>query len=142
LRALLEFLLKYLDFLYLDPRYRITDSKAQGANASLTLTGPDLIWHIANDRGQMQLSVTPTRLATPGNGFWVSLIKQYLDGNEEIDYLSALDEVRWMRENGDRAEQLFSDASTIETTCDNLKVLRRTNADKYWSRWREQQGPT
>ncbi|HWX99573.1 MAG TPA: hypothetical protein VNY55_06760 [Mycobacterium sp.] len=140
MRVLLEFLLKYLDFLYLDPRYRITDSKTRGDNASLTITGPDLIWHVANDRGQMQLSITPTRLATARNGFWVSLIKQYVDGDEEIHYLSALDEIRWMRENGNRVEQLFSDASTIETTCEDLKVLRRANADKYWSRWREQQG--
>jgi hypothetical protein len=144
MRSLLEFFVKYFDFVYLDPRYRITDSETGGdtINASLTLTGPSFTWLLVNDRGQMQLSLAPTRLATDRNWFWVSLIKQYMDNDDEIDYLSAPEEIRWMRENGDRVEQLFSDDSTIETTCDNLKALRRTNANKYWSRWREQQGLT
>ncbi|OBF57235.1 hypothetical protein A5756_09665 [Mycobacterium sp. 852002-53434_SCH5985345] len=142
MRALLEFFLVYFDFLYLDPRYRITDSEtaADGANASLTLTGPTLTWALTNERGQMQIAVAPTHLLTPRNWFWVSLIKQYLDKEAEIRYLPAPDESHWMRENGDRVEQLFSDASNLEAICDDIKVLRRSNANTYWSTWRKQQG--
>jgi hypothetical protein len=51
-KALLEFYVRYVDFLYLDSRYRFTDSKADGVNASLRVTGPSLTWLIANDRGK------------------------------------------------------------------------------------------
>ena len=134
MRTLLEFYLKYFDFLYLDTRYRFTDSKTEGdtINASLTLTGPVLTWLLANDRGQMLLSVAPTRLATPRNWFWVSLIKQYLDGNDEIEYLPTAQEVEWVKNNIHHIEQLFSDASELEPTCEALRALRRSNAEKSW----------
>jgi len=141
-KALLQFYLKYFDLLYLDPRYRITDSETSGANASLTVTGPVLTWLLVNDRGQMQISLAPTCLATPRNWFWISLIRQYLDDDTEIEYLSAPDEIGWMSQNQARVEQLFADPATLEATCDNLKALRRDNANKYWSHWREEQGLT
>jgi hypothetical protein len=72
----------------------------------------------------------------------VSLIKQYLDNDDEIEYLLAADEIGWVRENSGRLEQLFADDSKLESTCDKLGALRRSNANKYWSRWREEQGLT
>jgi hypothetical protein len=141
--TLLEYFLKYFDVLYLDPRYHITNSITTGVasnNASLTITGPILTWELTNDKGQFILGVAPTSSATPDNWFTVSLIKQYLNGQDEIEYSSAADEIAWIRENGKGVEQLFSDASAFETTCDTLRSLRRSNSDKYWTRWREQQG--
>jgi hypothetical protein len=134
MRTLLEFFLKNFDFLYLDSRYRITDSKTRGdaINASLTVTGPILTWFLVNDRGQMQLSIAPTRSLTPRNWFWASLVKQYLDDVPEIEYLPIEKEIEWARSNIQGIEQLFSDTSTLEDTCDKLRALRRSNADKYW----------
>lgn len=134
MRTLLEFYLRYFDFLYLDSRYRITDSKTGGdtINASLTVTGPLLTWLLANDRGQMLLSIAPTRLATLGTGSGCHSLKQYLDAEDEIEYLPVEKEVEWLKSNIDRIEHLFSDASTLEPTCDALRALRRRNADKYW----------
>jgi hypothetical protein len=143
MKTLLEYFLKYFDVLYLDPSYHITNSITTGVasnNASLTITGPILSWDLTNDKGQFILGVAPTALATPDNWFSVSLIKQYLNGQDEIEYSSAADEIAWVRENDGRVEQLFSDASTIETICDTLGSLRRSNANRYWTRWREQQG--
>ena len=80
----------------------------------------------------MQLSLAPTRLQSPENWFWVSLIRQYLDGHDEIEYLSAADELRWARDNEQRTTALFSDHSTIESVCEELRALRRSNAEKYW----------
>jgi hypothetical protein len=145
MKTLLEYFLRYFDILYLDPRYHITDSNTRGLatiDASLRLTGPILSWNLTNDRGQMELTVAPTALATQDKWFWVSLVRQYLNGDDEIEYLSAADEIGWVRENSDRIEQLFSDGSAIETTCQSLRALRQSNADKYWTRWREQQGLT
>lgn len=135
MRELLEFFLKYFDHLYQNPEYHITNSKTSGANAinaSITVTGPEVSWLIANDRGQMQLSISPTRLQSPENWFWISLIQQYLEGQEEIQYLSAAEEIRWARDNEQRTTELFSDHSTIESVCEELRALRRPNAEKYW----------
>lgn len=145
MRTLLEYFLRYFDVLYLDPRYHITDSRSSGVatnDASLRLTGPILSWSLTNDKSQMLLGVAPTRLAAQGNWFRVSLIRQYLNGDDEIEYLTAAGEIEWVRENSGRIEQLFSDASGIETTCETLSGLRRANANRYWTRWREQQGLT
>lgn len=145
MKTLLEYFLRYFDLLYLDPRYRITDSSTSGVatnNASLRLTGPILSWSLTNDKGQIVLHVAPTELATASNWFRVSLIKQYLDNDDEIEYLPAADEIGWVRENGGRLEQLFADGSKLESTYDKLGALRRSNANKYWSRWREEQGLT
>ncbi|WP_102141308.1 hypothetical protein [Mycobacterium hubeiense] len=134
MRALLEFFLKYLDFLYLDPQYRIVDSKTGGEriNASLKVQGTDLTWSVVNDRGQMQLSVSPTRLSTSDSWFWISLIRQYVEGHDEIQYLPVVEEIEWARANLDPIARLFSDPSTVEATCDALRALRRANADKTW----------
>ncbi|ANW65692.1 hypothetical protein BCA37_20885 [Mycobacterium sp. djl-10] len=135
MRELLEFFLKYFDHLYQNPEYHITNSKTSGANAinaSITVTGPEVSWLIANDRGQMQLSISPTRLQSPENWFWISLIRQYLDGQDEIQYLSATEELSWARDNDQRLAELFSDGSRIKTVCEELRVRRRSNAEKYW----------
>ncbi|WP_301145959.1 hypothetical protein [Mycobacterium simiae] len=143
MKTLLEYFLKYFDVLYLDPRYRITNSTTTGVasnNASLVLTGPVLSWELTNDKGQFLLSVAPTALATSDNWFSIALIKQYLNSEQEIEYPSAADEIAWFRENSSRVEELFSKVSEIEAICDTLKALRRANANKYWAQWREQQG--
>lgn len=130
MKPLLEFYIKYFDFLYLDSRYRFTDSSTNGMNASITVTGPNLTWRITIEKGQPQLSISPTRL--PGNGFWISLIRQYAGGLEDIRYLSAIEEAEWARENIGLIEELFSDASNLEATCDDLRALLRSNAEKEW----------
>lgn len=143
MKTLLEYFLKYFEVLYLDPRYHITNSNTSGVasnNASLSITGPTLSWDLANDRGQFLLSMAPTALATSDNWFSVSLVKQYLNGQDDIEYPSAADEIAWIRANGQRVEELFSNASEIESVCESLRSMRRANADKYWARWREQQG--
>ncbi len=143
MKTLLEFFVKYFDVLYLDPRYHITDSNNRGLptiDAAMRLTGPILSWYLANNRGQMELTVAPTLLITPDNWFWVSLVKQYLNGNDEIEYSSAPAEIEWVRENGGRIEELFSDVATLETTCETLRALRQSNSDRYWGRWRQQEG--
>ena len=130
MKPLLEFYIRYFDFLYHDPRYRFTDSRTDGMSASLTVTGPTLTWLIAIEKGQPQLSISPTRLTD--NGYWISLIRQYIHGHEEIQYLPASEEIEWARENIGQIEQLFSDAPNLEATCDKLRDLLRSNAEKQW----------
>lgn len=128
MKALLEFYLKFFEFLYLDSRYGFTGSKTDGVNASLTVTGPNLTWVIVNDRGQMQLTIAPT--SSPKNGFWISLMKQHLDGTEDIQYLSAVEEIAWARANIHDIEQLFVAPHDLEATCDALRAVQRSNAEK------------
>lgn len=143
MKSLLEYFLNHLDMLYLNPRYRITDSSTRGLasiDASLRLTGPVLSWYLTNDRGQIELTVAPTKRVTPENWFWVSLVRQYMRSDAEIEYLSPTQEIEWVRENSARIEQLFSDDPALETTCAELRALRSSNADRYWTQWRKQQG--
>ncbi|MDO3126490.1 hypothetical protein P5V43_05165 [Mycobacteroides abscessus subsp. bolletii] len=135
MKTLLEFYLRHLEFLYLDPRYRITNSTTAGVaaiNASLTLTGPVLSWSIANDRGQIQFGVAPTARAESGDSwFRISLVRQYLDGVDETIPVSVDATVFWIRENKDRIEELFSDVN-VDHSCKELINLARALADKYW----------
>jgi hypothetical protein len=133
--TLLEFYLKYMDFLYLDPRYRITDSRTTGVatnGASLTLTSPITSWDLVNDRGRILFSIAPTKLAgEPRNWFRLSIIRQYLDDFDETNRVSPAQAVTWARDNRDRIEELFSDASA-SASCDALTALENANAVKYW----------
>lgn len=134
MKTLLEFYLRYFDFLYLDPRYRITNSRTAGVaaiNASLTLTGPALSWLIANDRGQMQFHVAPTKLNAPENWFRMPIIRQYLDGYDETNQVSPEETVAWIRDNLGRIEELFSD-SPAGKSCKALAELENANAIKYF----------
>lgn len=135
MKTLLEFYLRHLEFLYLDPRYRITNSRTTGVatnNASLVLTGPVLSWSIANDRGQILFDVAPTARADSGDSwFRISLVRQFMDGVDEAAPVSVDATVFWIRENLERIEELFSDAN-VNRSCEELINLARALANKYW----------
>ncbi len=133
--TLLEFYLKHLDFFYLDPRYRITDSRTSGVatnGASLTLTSPLTSWQISNDRGQILFGVASTKFAAePRNWFRLSIIRQHLDNYDETNTVS--EQAGWARNNLGRIDELFSDAAPSES-CEALTALEDVNAEKYWGR--------
>lgn len=135
MKILLEFYLRYCDFLYLDPHYRITDSRTSGAtaiDAGLTLTGPVISWSLHNNRGQIGFGAAPTQFAaSPENWFRISIIRQYLDEYDETNVVSPVDEVAWIRENIGRIEELFSEAS-VARSCEALITLEETLAIKYY----------
>lgn len=135
MKTLLDFLLRYFDFLYLNPQYRITDSTSSGSatiNASLTLTGPVISWDLSNDRGQITFAVAPTQFArSPDNWFRLSLIRQYLDDYDETNVVSPVETVAWTRDNIGRIEELFSDTA-VARSCDELIALAKSLAIKYF----------
>ena len=119
----------------MDARYRITDSRTSGAptiDAGLTLTGPDISWIIGNNRGQIDFSVAPTKLAkSPDNWSRVSLIRQYLDDYDETNAVSPEATVAWIRDNLGRIEELFTDAKAARS-CEELIALAKSLAIKYF----------
>ncbi|MCV7409664.1 hypothetical protein [Mycobacterium florentinum] len=126
MNTLLKFFLKYLDFLYLDPRFRITDSSTSGVetnNASLTLTSPVTTWQISRDRGQIHFYVAPTKLADRSrNWFRLPIIRQYLDDYDETHMVPPAEAVSWVRDNRGRIDELFSDTS-VANSCEALAAL-------------------
>ncbi|WP_078058812.1 hypothetical protein [Mycolicibacter icosiumassiliensis] len=127
---LLELFLKHLQVLYLDPKYRITNSMTTGSpaeNASLRMTGDTTSWQIINDRGQIYVAVAPTRLDTAENWFRLTTIRQYLDGAEERSTLLTDELATWLSHNMDRVEALFVDAR-VETSCKVLIGLEEMKA--------------
>lgn len=105
----LEFFLNHFDFLYLDPRYRITDSSTTGAatsGATLTLTGTVTSWQLSNDRGEIGFAIAPTELAADSqNWFRLSIIRQYLDDYGETNAVAPAEAAEWARQNRSRVFQ-------------------------------------
>lgn len=135
MKTLLEFYLKYCDFLYLDPHYRITDSRTSGSatiDAGLTLTGPVVSWSLHNNRGQIGFGVAPTHsAASPENWFRISIVRQYLDDYDETNRVSPEESMAWIRENTGRIEGLFSDSAASDS-CAALIALEESLANKYF----------
>jgi len=130
---LLEYLLKYLGFLYLDPRYRITDSSSTGSpteNASLRLTSDVLSWRLTNDRGQIRLVVAPTKLERSENWFRITSVRQYLDHEEERGTMLTDELALWLGHNINRVENLFSENSLAANSCAALIALEEAKANK------------
>ncbi|MGB3473215.1 MAG: hypothetical protein WBA69_00345 [Mycobacterium sp.] len=127
---LLELFLKYLQVLYLDPKYRITNSTTTGSraeNASLRVTGETTSWQLINDRGQIYVAVAPTRLDTVDNWFRLTTIRQYLDGVEEHTTVLTDELAAWLTDNISRVEALFDD-SIVEASCKALIALEELKA--------------
>ena len=135
MKTLLEYFLKYFDFLYSDPRYRITDSRTSGAqtiDAALTLSGPVASWSFANNRGQIDLGIAPTRLAkSHEHWFRIPLVRQYLDHYDETNAAPPEETAAWIRDNRGRIEDLFCDASAADS-CKALIALEKALAIKYF----------
>jgi hypothetical protein len=130
---LLEFFLRYLGVLYLDPGYRITNSSTSGSpteNASLRLTGDTLSWRLINDRGQVYLVVAPTRLETRENWFRITSVRQYLDQVEEHGTLLNDELASWLSHNVSRVEELFANDSIAATSCKALIDIEEAKAIK------------
>src|ERR1700679_399108 len=99
MKTLLEFFIEYFDFLYLDARYRITDSSTSGAatiNAGLDDTGPVDSWSVDNDGGLRGFGVALTGLASsPDNWFGASIIRHDVDGFDVLFRASPAILVTW-----------------------------------------------
>lgn len=133
MKRLLESFLRYLEILYLDPRYRITDSSTTGSameNASLRLTGDILSWRLTNDRGQIRLVVAPTKMDTSENWFRITSVRQYLDHEEEHGTVLTEEIASWLSRNINRVEDLFADDSAAATSCRVLIDLEEEKATK------------
>lgn len=134
IKTLLESYVRYLEFIYLNPDYRITNCRTSGSdtiNASLTLTGTILSWQIANDRGQILFDVAPTKLRPPDNWFRVPIVREYLDGYDETNVVSPAEAASWGRDNVRRIEDLFTDPSAAQS-CKALAAPEGANTLKYW----------
>jgi hypothetical protein len=132
-KTLLEFIIKHIEFLYLNPSYRFTDSRNRGLadiDAAISITGERLTWTIANDRGQILFSVVPVPLLSADNWFWLPLIRQYLEGGDDTGAGSPVEQANWLSNNLSRVEQLFADDSTAARSCEELVALRRSNSYK------------
>ncbi|UXA07221.1 hypothetical protein KXD96_03415 [Mycobacterium sp. SMC-2] len=135
MKTLLEFILQYVGFLYLNPEYRITDSSNRGLadiDASISFTGERLRWDVVNDRGQIYFSAVPIFQGGADSWFAISLIRQYLEGGEDTGAASPVDQANWLSANLERVNQLFADEPTSVRTAEALVALRRSNSSKKW----------
>lgn len=132
MRRLLEQLVALLDFLYLDPKNKFVASNSSGsaeANAWLIIAGSKIRWRLANDRGQVRLSLAPSSAnAAETHFFGLTVVRQFIEGGSEI-VPTMLDEENsdWLRENLYRVEALFGDGATSGAACEALETLLKEN---------------
>lgn len=134
MKTLLEFIIQYAGFLYLDPRYRITDSSTRGIpeiDASISFSSEQLKWDIINDRGSIYFAAVPV-FQNGSDWFALSLVRQYLEGGDDIGASTPAEQAQWLSANLYEVEQLFADKSTSTRVCDELAALRRSNSSKKW----------
>lgn len=134
MKTLLEFIVRYGSFLYLNPKYRITDSSNRGLaeiDASISFSSEVLKWNIVNDRGIINFVAVPASQADP-DGFALSLIRQYLERSDELGGSQAVDQANWLAQNLHRVEELFAEKPNASRVCDALADLRLSNSSKRW----------
>ena len=135
MKTLLEFIIQYAQILYLNPAYRFTDSRTRGLadiDASVSISSDLLRWNITNDRGQIDFAVVPLHHPDADNWFWLSLIRQHLEGGKDTAQGSAHDLANWLSRNLPEVESLFTDEATSVRSCTELVKLRRSNSSKNW----------
>jgi hypothetical protein len=133
MKTLLEFIVDYVSFLYLNPRYRITDSSNRGLvdiDASISFSSDQLRWDVVNDRGIIYFAAVPL-LQEGSDWFALSLIRQYLEGGG-AEASQPQDQANWLSANLNRVEQLFTDNQSAARVCDELASLRLSNSSKRW----------
>lgn len=114
MKTLLEFIIQYVGILYLNPKYRITNSSNRGLpdiDASISFTGDQLRWDVVNDRGLINFIAVPALQTTSDDWFALPLIRQYLEGGDDTGASDATDQANWLSANLQRVEELFADQS-------------------------------
>jgi hypothetical protein len=134
-RTLLEFIAQYVEFLYLNQNYRITDSSTRGLpdiDASISFSSDRIRWDVINDRGRIYFAAVPMYQEGVDDWFTISLIRQYLEGGDDTGADFPVEQASWLSANLGTVEQLFSDESTSMRSCEELIALRRSNSSKKW----------
>ncbi len=134
MKRLLEILVRYFEFLYGDPAYRMVDSGVAPDHpfAWLTLEGPTMRWRLENERDQVVLWWSATSAPSNGPWFWSTLLQQMLDGGPEIVATLTPSHVEWIRANVGRIAQLVADTDATTATYRALADLMKANADARW----------
>ena len=135
MKTLLQFIVQYAGFLYLNPNYRITDSSTRGLpdiDASVSFSGDRLKWEIVNDRGSIYFVAVPLFQNSGDDWFALPLIRQYLEGGDDVGAGSPADQASWLSSNLGRVEQLLTDESTSVDVREGLAALRLSNSSKKW----------
>ena len=135
MKTLLEFIVQYVGFLYLNPRYRVTDSSTRGLadiDASISFSSEPLKWDVVNDRGRIYFAAVPLFQKGVDNWFALPLIRQYLEGGDDTGAGSPIDQANWLSKNLERVEEIFANEPTSARVCEELVALRRSNSYKNW----------
>lgn len=134
MKTLLEFIVRYVGFLYLNPRYSITDSTTRGLadiDASISFSSGQIRWDVVNDRGIIYFAAVPL-FQDDSDSFSLSLIRQYLEHSDEAGRDQAVDQANWLSQNLHQVEELFASKPNAARVCDELAKLRLSNSSKRW----------
>lgn len=130
MQRVLEFVIRYLGFVYLDPSSKFVDSRTRGerfVNAWIAIETDKLKWVIHADRDQVRLNVGTRIEAVSKSTYSTSLVRQLLEGGPERDDLLDDLSVEWVRDNVDSISALFADEGAARKSCRALEELQMSN---------------
>ncbi len=134
MQTLLEFYLQHLDFIYLNPDYRITNSYlgfcAHQRFADAYRADPTLADQQRSRSNPRRCGARTKSATSRHNWFWVPIVRQHLDYFDETNVVTLAESVAWIRGNERRIEDLFVDSSVVQS-CKALTALKYANALKY-----------
>lgn len=125
---LLEFIVKYMGFLWKDARFKISDSvvgTSNGGDALLLVESQTMRLQFIRDKTQLFLYFQPT----VGEKRWysVDLIRRLFTGRQEESGLLDQSYAKFIEQNLDQIERLFS-SEEWESTCSDLRKLKKQRA--------------
>ncbi len=129
---ILEYLISYCSFLYERNRFRFVDSMvsdAFGGDSLLVLASEELQLRFVRDRGQLFLDFRTARQKGDKGWYSIDLVRQLITGEREYHSLMNEENARFLKENLDTIEQLFSERN-IKDTLSSLKELRRKRSKR------------
>jgi len=131
MEEILRYLMKHCSFLYSPNRFRFVDSGSSESfgNAFLVLEHEELRLQFVKDRDQIFLDFQPTSTNRKNDWFSIDIVKQLVTGNIEPSSEMDTAKAKFLKDNLDEIEQLFSTAK-LEGTIKKLRELERARAKR------------
>jgi hypothetical protein len=130
MNRILDFIVRFCSFLWIDARFRIIDSEATtsfGGNAFIVVASARLRLRFVADRDQLFLELQEVDAVRPKEWYSIDLIRRLVTGNRESS--AVLDEsyAMFLKENMLEIESLF-DGERMPDTRKRLQDLKRKRA--------------
>jgi hypothetical protein len=130
MRDLLRVLADWLAFFFQPPGYRLSDSTVSSGfgDASITLSGPIIVWRLVRDRAQIFLECRP-RNGPPHQWYSTDILIRHLEGRAVQTAELTAETADWISRHLAGIEAGFAPGA-VAATVSKLEQLKRERADE------------